>query len=98
MKTTLELIASETLENTGNTQTIRLKFLLISPQSTSIFVTPKNGSHIVNWSFSMSVPTNVSQFESAPLYFILIGHGIMHMDYEFSIDIQVRARYFDPKA
>lgn len=86
MKTKLELTASEELDASQN---FRLKFRLTGPDRVSIFIRATNGSEIISWSFSTSLPTIVSQFESTPLYFIYIGHGKVNSEYEFFIDVKV---------
>lgn len=87
MKTTLELVESIELEASQN---LRLKFLLTGPDHVVLYITARNGSEIVDWSFSTSLPTVVSRFQSAPLYFIYIGQAKGNFPYEFFIDVQVR--------
>lgn len=86
MKTNLELVETEELDQNQN---FRLKFRLSGPDRIVIFLTSTNGSEIIDWSFSTSLPTKVSVFQNAPLYFIYIGHGKVNLEYDFYIDVQV---------
>lgn len=87
METNLNLI--ETMELDRTEQKFRLKFQLSGPDRVAIFLTSVNGSKIIDWSFSTSLPTRVSEFQNSPLYFIYIGHGKVNLDYDFYIDVQV---------
>ncbi len=87
METILELV--ETVDLDTN-QKFRLRFRLNGPDRVAIFLSSRNGSQIVDWSFSTSLPTGVSEFHNAPLYFIFIGHGKVNSEYDFYIDVMVR--------
>lgn len=87
METTLELRKTQEL---GAPNNFRLNFRLTGPDRVAIFLTSTNGSEIIDWSFSTSLPTDVSKFQSAPLYFIYVGHGKINMEYDFFIDVKVK--------
>lgn len=89
MKTILELREKQELDASQN---FRFNFRLTGPDRVAIFLTSTNGSEIIDWSFSTSLPTHVSQFQSAPLYFIYIGHGKINMEYDFFIDVKVKCK------
>lgn len=84
METNLELMETESLDANAN---FRLKFRLNGPDRVAIFLTATNGSEIINWSFSTSLPTHTSSFQNGPLYFIYIGQGKVNLDYDFFIDV-----------
>lgn len=87
METKLDLVATEPIDTN---QTFRLKFRLNGPDRVVIFLTSTNGSEIIDWSFSTSLPTIVSEFQNAPLYFIYIGHGKVNLEYDFYVDVKVK--------
>lgn len=87
METKLELVETEPIDQN---QTFRLKFRLNGPDRVVIFLTSTNGSEIIDWSFSTSLPTIVSEFQNAPLYFIYIGHGKVNLEYDFYVDVKVK--------
>lgn len=87
MPTILELVETVGLETNQN---VRLRFRLNGPDRVAIFLRSLNGSEIVDWSFSTSLPKVVSEFQNGPLYFIYIGHGKVNLEYNFFIDIRVR--------
>lgn len=87
METNLELVETEQIDIN---HTFRLKFRLNGPDRVVIFLTSTNGSEIIDWSFSTSLPTIVSEFQNAPLYFIYIGHGKVNVGYDFFIDVKVQ--------
>ncbi|KAG4071651.1 hypothetical protein HA402_011805 [Bradysia odoriphaga] len=92
MPTNLELVETAEL---GTNQNTRFRFRLNGPDRVAIFLRALNGSEILDWSFSTSLPKKVSEFQNGPLYFIFIGHGKVNLEYNFFIDIQ-RANPIQP--